>query len=217
MAKKLAVVLVSGGLDSTVAAALAKQDSRIALLHLQYGQQAAEPEHRAFEAVCEWLQPTRSQVVSLGDWRQVTESPRLIPGHEVEDAPAVRSFLASTFVPMLAPAMLCRAAAWAHTLGAGRVVWGISVDNPGNYPDHADATRLIAWQLIQRSLPEGKSPTIEAPLAQYNKEAVVALARELDVPVDLTYSCLLAGPDPCGRCIGCAARAKAFAQPNVVR
>jgi len=217
MAKKLAVVLASGGLDSTVAAALAKQEGRIALLHLQYGQQATEAEQRAFDAVCEWLEPTRSLVVSLGDWRQVTESPQVTAGHEVEDAQAVGSFLASTFVPMLAPAMLCRAAAWAYTIGAGRVVWGISLDNPGNYPDHADAARLIAWQLIQRSLPEGKSPTIEAPLAQYNKEAIVTLARELDVPIGLTYSCLLAGPDPCGRCIGCAARAKALAQPKAAK
>jgi len=216
MAKRLAVVLASGGLDSTVAAALAKQDGRIALMHVQYGQQAAAAEQSAFESICEWLHPARSLVVSLGDWRKVTESPLVAPGHEVEDAQAVGGFLASTFVPMLAPAMLCRAAAWAYTIGAGRVVWGVSLDNPGNYPDHADAVRLIAWQLIQRSLPDGKSPTIEAPLAQYNKDAIVALAAELNVPIDLTYSCLLPGPQPCGRCIGCVTRAKAMERAGAV-
>lgn len=216
MAKKLTVVLASGGLNSTVAAALAKQEGRIALLHLQYGQQAAESEKRAFLALCEWLEPLRTEIVSLGDWRQITESPLVIPGHEVEDGQAVGSFLASTFVPMLAASMLCRAAAWGHTLGAGRVLWGISLDNPGNYPDHADAVRLIAWQLVQRSLPEDKAPILEAPLAQYNKDAIVSLATELKVPVDLTYSCLLAGPNPCGRCIGCVTRAGALERAGAV-
>ncbi len=215
MAKKLAVVLTSGGLDSAVAAALAKTQSRVALMHVKYGQQAAEAEELAFRAICEWIEPAHNLVVSLGDWGQVVDSTLITPRADIEDARAVGGFLARTFVPMLAPAMICRAAAWAYTLGADRVVWGVSLDNPGNYPDRADAVRLLCWQLVQRSLPEGKAPTIEAPLAQYTKEAIVGLARELNVPIPDTYSCLRPGPEPCGRCIGCKTRQDAMKKAGV--
>ncbi|MFW6146223.1 MAG: 7-cyano-7-deazaguanine synthase [Planctomycetota bacterium] len=212
MAKRLSVVLASGGIDSTVAAALAAQHGPLALLHLEYGQQAAGAERQAFEAVCEWLEPMHQQVVSLGDWAGVADSPLLRPDGRLNDATtAGSSLLADSFVPMLSAAMLCRAAAWAYTLGAGRVLWGASLDNPSNDPGNADAARLIAWQVIQRSLPGETAPVLEAPLAQYTKAAVAALAADLDVPLEVTWSCLRAGPEPCRRCIGCVARAKALA------
>ncbi len=215
MAGKLAVVLTSGGLDSAVAAALAAQESSVALLHLQYGQRAAEAERAAFDEVRRWIEPTRHAVVSLGQWGDLVESPLLSAKRDIEDAPAVGSYLASTFVPMLGAAMLCRAVAWAYTLRADRVVWGVSLDNPGNYPDRADAVRLLAWQLATRCLPADRGVTIEAPLAQYDKLAVAGLARQLEVPVDRTWSCLQAGPTPCGRCIGCVTRAKALEVADV--
>jgi len=210
MAGKLAVVLTSGGLDSAVAAALAAQDGPVALLHVQYGQQAAEAEKAAFEAIGEWAKPARQRVVSLGTWGDWVDSPLLSAKRDIEDAAAVGAYLASTFVPMLAPAMLCAAAAWAYTLRADRVVWGFSLDNPGNYPDRADAVRLLAWQLLSRCLPAERGVTIEAPLAQFDKLAVAGLAGQLEVPVNRTWSCLRAGPSPCGRCIGCVTRAKAL-------
>lgn len=214
---KLTVVLMSGGLDSAVAAAVTGQNSRLALLHLQYGQQAAEREASAFHAMVDWLKPVHSRVASLGEWGQLTDSALVTPKRDIEDAAAVGAYLASTFTPMLAPAMLCAAAAWGYTFGAQRIIWGVSLDNPGNYPDRADAVRLLAWQLIHRSLPEGRSPTVEAPLAQYNKEAVVQLAQELDVPIAQTWSCLRGFDAPCKRCIGCVTREKALARAGAVK
>ena len=210
MPTKMTVVLISGGLDSAVAAALARQSHALALLHFQFGQQAAEPEARAFAALCEFFRPAHKQIASLGDWRALSPSPLLRPHVDVEDAPAVTTQLASSFVPMLAPAMLCAAAGWAYTLGADQVVWGASLANPGNYPDRTDAIRLLAWQLASRALPEGQSPAFEAPLAQYDKPAVVELAIQLKIPLEVTWSCLRGGDHPCGRCIACASRKRAL-------
>ena len=186
MTRPLSVILTSGGLDSAVAAAVTAQDSELALLHFQYGQRAAASERRAFEAMCDWLDPVRHEVLSLGDWPVLGRS------------------------SILDPAMLCAGAAWASTLGARRVVWGVCLSNPGNYPDRADTVRLLAWQLIGRCPPEGRAPVVEAPLAQYPKQAVVDLARQLNVPIDQTWSCLRGGDEPCGRCIGCVARNEAL-------
>lgn len=217
MAKDLTVVLTSGGLDSAVAAALAAQDSRLALVHFEYGQQAGEPERRAFEAMCDWLDPVHRSVASLGLWQDLCQSSLVRPHQDIEDAAAVRQYLAGTFVPMLAPAMLCAGAAWAYTLSARRVVWGFCLDNPGNYPDRADAVRLLTWQLVNRSLPEGKAPAIEAPLSQYTKEAVVGLALQLQVPIAQTWSCLRGGEKPCGRCIGCDTRRRALTKAGAAK
>jgi 7-cyano-7-deazaguanine synthase len=215
MAKNLTVVLTSGGLNAAVAVSLARQDGPVALLYLRYGHPAGEPEQAAFRALCEHYRPSHRLVASLGEWRELTGSALLTPNGDIEDAPTIGNRLAGTFVPMLAPVMLCAAAAWAATLGAARVVWGINLDNPGNYPDHADAVRLLAGQLVGRSLPEDKAPSIDAPLAQYDKTAVVELARQLNVPIDLTWSCLRGGETPCGRCIGCATRKAALVTPVI--
>ena len=212
MTKTISVVLTSGGINSAVAAALEAQECRLALLHLQYGQQAQDPERRAFEALCDWLSPQEHQIATLGDWPQLTGSALVEPQHDIEDAAAVSGFAAaSTFVPMLSPIMLCAAAAWAQKLGAQRLVWGICADNPGRYPDHSDTARLLAWQLIGQCLGDRLARKVEAPLAQYPKAAVVSLARQLNVPLDATWSCLRGGHEPCRRCIGCIARKAAMA------
>ncbi len=216
MSKPISVVLTSGGLNSAVAAALAAQDCKLALLHLEYGQQCALAECRAFEALCRWLDPQERQVATLGDWPQLTESSLVDLRGNIEDAGAVPPFTpASSFVPMLAPVMLNVAAAWAQKLGAQKVIWGICVDNLGRYPDQNDSIRLLSWQLMSQSLGDRIARTIEAPLAQYTKNAVAALAVQLKVPVNSTWSCLRGGESPCGRCIGCAGRKLAFGQKLV--
>jgi 7-cyano-7-deazaguanine synthase len=212
MSKGLSVVLTSGGLNSAVMAALEAQDNRLALLHIQYGQQAMEPELRAFEALCDWLDPQERQIVTLGDWPQLTAS-TILDGRDIEDAGALNPFApATTFVPMLAPIMVCVAAAWTQKLGAARVAWGVGADNPGHYPDRSDAVRLLTWQLVSQSLGDRLARTIEAPLAQYTRQAIWALATQLQVPIDVTWSCLRGGYDPCGRCVGCASRKAAIGQ-----
>lgn len=210
MPTHLSVVLTSGGLDSAVAAALVRQESALALLHVQYGQQAAEPELAAFHALAERLKPAEQLVVPIGTWQKLCDSAIVRPGGDIEDAAAVSSLVAKTFTPMLSPVMLCVAASWAYTVGARRVIWGACLDNPGHYPDRVDAVRLLAWQLAARSLPAERAPVIEAPLMHYDKRAVLELARQLEVPVDLTWSCLRGGRSPCNRCIGCAGRARAL-------
>lgn len=207
---KLSVVLCSGGLDSAVAAALTAQNGALALLHFDFGQRAAAPEARAFEALCRHFQPAHQLVATLGPWRQFSESPLVRPGKDIEDAAAVGQTVASTFAPMLHPTMLCAAAGWAQHLGASGVIWGMSLSNPGHYPDRNETVRLLAWQLAVRALPAERAPVIDAPLAQYDKSAVVELGRQLDVPLDKTWSCLRGGEQPCGVCLGCAARAKAM-------
>ncbi len=206
----LTVVLTSGGLDSAVAAALAAQDGSVALLHCHYGQQAAKPERAAFDALCKHLRPAHAQAVELGNWRALSASTLLAPHGDIEDAPTLTGQLAGTFVPLLAPAMLCAASAWAYSLGAPRVVWGVSLANPCAYPDRDEAIRLLAWQLVGRALPEGAGPVIDAPLAHYDKPAVAELAVQLKVPLDATWSCLRGAEQPCGRCAGCVTRAKAL-------
>ncbi|NQU74768.1 MAG: 7-cyano-7-deazaguanine synthase [Planctomycetes bacterium] len=217
MAKKLSVVLTSGGLASAVAAAVAQQEWRLALLHFQYGQQAGQREAEAFAALCDWFSPARHQVVGLGQWPELCPSPLLQAGGDIEDARAVGQSLAMSFVPMLSATMLCAAAAWAYTLGADRVVWGVTLANPGNYPDRANAVRLLCWQLVSRCLGEDKAPVIDAPLSQYTYEAVVDLAVQLKVPINQTWSCLRGGAMPCGRCIGCTTRGKALEKAGAAK
>ena len=211
MAKNLSVVLTSGGLNSAVAAALTAQDDSLALLHLQVSKQCQQPEQQAFESLCQRLAPAKQLITSLGDWGCLVDSSVVQPHVDIPDAPSVaQSFMAETFVPMLAPAMLCAAAAWAYTIGARRVVWGINADNLGNYPDRNDTIRLLAWQLISRSLPEDRAPAIDAPLAQYTADAVVQLAENLKVPTQHTWNCLRDGKDPCGHCLSCITTGKAL-------
>jgi len=209
--KPRAVVLLSGGLDSCVAAAVARRKFEPAFCHANYGQRAVGRELEAFRALAAFYEVNQLLTVDLtflGEMggSSLTDVRQAVPTGS-EEPPGIPS----TYVPFRNSLFLAAAVAWGEVLGAEAVFIGANVlDNPG-YPD----CRPAYFEAFNRVIALGTRPEthirLETPLINLDKAGIVRLGLELGAPLHLTWSCYLNEDRACGRCSSCRLRLKGFA------
>jgi 7-cyano-7-deazaguanine synthase len=218
------VVLLSGGLDSATASALARREGwELYGLTVRYGQVHA----------CE-LDAARRVAASLGFARQIEIDVDLrqfggsslvgdgeIPGSPVPPFPGSPvSSIPSTYVPARNTVLLSLALAWAEAVGASRIVIGVNAVDYSGYPDcrpeFIAAFGYLAT-LATKAGVEGHAPVIWAPLQHLSKAAIIRAGLEIGVDYGLTHSCYNPGEAgaPCGQCDSCRIRAAGFAEAGV--
>ena len=209
-----AVVLLSGGLDSTTAAALARRDGwDLYALTVRYGQAHA----------CE-IEAARRVAAALGVIRHVEldldlcafgGSSLLGDGSIPKDRDEASGSIPSTYVPARNTVLLSLALGWAEVLEAQRIVIGVNAMDYSGYPDcrpeYIAAFEYLA-SLATRTGVEGRPIRIWAPLQTLSKAAIIRLGLELGIDYGLTHSCYDPSADgrPCGRCDSCRIRARGF-------
>lgn len=213
-----AVVLLSGGLDSATAAAMAQREGwELFALTMKYGQ-VHQAELRAARAVAAALGVSRHielavNLSAFGGSSLTGEGD--IPKDEL-GAPGVPS----TYVPARNTVFLSLALAWAEVLGAERIVIGVNAIDYSGYPDcrpeFIAAFEYLA-SLATKAGVEGRPPRVYAPLQHLTKAGIIRLGAELGVDYSLTHSCYDPAPDdrPCGHCDSCLLRARGFADAGV--
>jgi 7-cyano-7-deazaguanine synthase len=213
--KPLAVILLSGGLDSCVAAAIARRDFQLALLHVNYGQRTVKRELAAFRAQAAYFRIQQVLEVDLNflgalGGSSLTDLQRPVPLQE--DDPTE---IPSTYVPFRNSLLLSAAAAWAEVLGAQAIFLGANfLDNPG-YPDCRPEYFAAFEQVIELGTRPQTHIRIHTPLIHLDKAGIVHLGLELGVPLELTWSCYVNDLKACGRCSSCRLRLKGFAAAGV--
>jgi 7-cyano-7-deazaguanine synthase len=214
-----AIVLLSGGLDSYTAAAMAHADGfRLFALTIRYGQRHMR-EIEAARAVAAWLHVERHveldvDLALFGGSSLTTAAP--VP----KDRPANLSDIPSTYVPARNTVFLALALAWAEALRVGDIFIGVNAIDYSGYPDcrpeFIEAFERLASLATARGV--GGSPfRIHTPLITMTKGDIVRKGQELGLDYGLTHSCY--DPDsmgrPCGRCDSCRLRAGGFAQAGI--
>ena len=207
-----AVALLSGGLDSATATALAIEAGyRVIGLSCNYGQrhrrelEAAERLARHF-GLSEHLQVA----VNLATWggSSLTD-----PSEPLPDGGVQPGEIPSTYVPGRNTVFIALALSLAEARGAERVVLGVNAVDYSGYPD-CRPDYLAAYQelanLASRAGREGHSPQLWAPLVLWDKLTIVQQALRLGVPIADTWSCYAGGPEPCGVCDSCRIRNQAL-------
>jgi 7-cyano-7-deazaguanine synthase len=214
-----AVVLLSGGLDSTTAAALARREGwRLYGLTLRYGQVHAH-EIDAARRVAAALGFERHIELDV-DLRAFGGSALTGDGEVPTDRPLDSSEIPATYVPARNTVFLALALAWAETLSAARIVIGVNALDYSGYPDcrpeYIAAFEYVASLATRRAI-QGHPIRIWAPLQQLTKAGIIRIGLELGVDYGLTHSCYAPGPDgrPCARCDSCRLRARGFAEAGV--
>ncbi len=208
----IAVVLLSGGLDSATAAAQARADGYdLIALSLRYGQRH-ERELMAAKQLAAWLETREHQIldVNLAQWggSSLTDPAQALPQDGLQ--PEV---IPSTYVPGRNTVFIALALALAEARGAEAIYLGINAVDYSGYPDcrpeYLEAYQALA-QLSSKQGLAGRSPRLIAPLLQDSKVAIVHRAQGLGVPIAATWSCYAGTPEPCGRCDSCRIRDRAL-------
>ena len=213
-----AVVLLSGGLDSYTAAAIARAEGfRLNALTVRYGQRHAS-EIEAARVVAKWLGVARHVEVDVGlsafGGSSLT-SDMPVP----KDRPIDPTEIPSTYVPARNTVFLALALGWAEVLGAHDIVIGVNALDYSGYPDcrpdFIAAFEQLASLATARGV-HGERFRIHAPLQMMTKRDIIARGGELGLDYGLTQSCYDPGPaGPCGRCDSCVLRASGFAEAGV--
>lgn len=206
-----AVVLLSGGMDSCVCAALALRDSETAAVHISYGQRTEQRERDSFLAICDRLGIHQRLLVRNDALRAIGGSALTDPTIAVPDANLLGAGIPVTYVPFRNAHFLAVAVSWAEVIGADRVVIGAVEQDSSGYPDCRPAYYDAFRQLVRTGTKEGKI-TIETPLIGLRKSQIVARGLEIEAPFDLTWSCYRRDDRACGTCDSCVLRLRAFAE-----
>ncbi len=211
----LAVVLMSGGLDSCVTAALAHQKGRLAACHLQYGQRSEARELEAFNAVCDHYGVEERLVARLPALEQVGGSSLTDRAIPVREGPPEPGVVPTSYVPFRNTHMLAAGVSWAETLGASSVWCGAVWDDSSGYPD----CREVFFEAFREVVKFGTRPEtkieIVTPIIHLNKAEIVRVGHRLGAPMQLTWSCYHEGKVACGRCESCVLRLKGFAEAGL--
>ena len=214
-----AVILLSGGLDSYTAAALARADGfDLFALTVHYGQRHAR-EIEAARAVAKALGVARHIELDV-DLRAFGGSSLTTDAPVPKDRPADPAVIPSTYVPARNTVLLSLALAWAETLDARRIVVGVNALDYSGYPDRRPEY-IAAFEhmatLATRAGVEGARVAVHAPLVALSKADVIRRGLALGLDYAITHSCY--DPDAagraCGRCDSCVLRAAGFAQAGV--
>jgi len=218
-----AVLLLSGGLDSYTAGAIAGGDGyELYALTVRYGQ-VHEREVEAARHVARALAVTRHleldvPLAKIGGSALVGEGD--IPKDRVLDREADAGGIPSTYVPARNTVFLSLAMAWAEVIGAEAIVIGVNALDYSGYPDcrpeYLRAFERVA-ALATRAGVEGRPLRILAPLLEWSKAQIIRRGLDLGVDYGLTWSCYDPSPGgaPCGRCDSCILRARGFAEAGV--
>ena len=214
-----AIVLLSGGLDSYTAAAMARAEGfRLFALTIRYGQRHVR-EIEAARTVAAWLRVERHieldvDLAAFGGSSLTSAAP--VP----KDRPANLHDIPSTYVPARNTVFLALALAWAEALGAGDIFIGVNAIDYSGYPDcrpeFIAAFERLASLATARGV-GGSAFRIHTPLITMTKGDIVRKGQELGLDYGLTHSCYDPDPmgRPCGRCDSCRLRAGGFAQAGI--
>lgn len=212
---ELAVVSLSGGMDSCVTTAMAKaQGFELALLHADYGQRTQEREKQAFRDIAEFYGVPASRRLIIGfdtlkaiGGSALTDASIALPEGEL-DRPGVPV----SYVPFRNAHLLATCVSWAEVLGATAIFVGFVEEDSSGYPDCREAFLRSFEQTANLGTKPETNLAFHAPLLHLRKAEIVAKGRELGAPLHLTWSCYQSEQEACGHCDSCHLRLRGFQQ-----
>jgi 7-cyano-7-deazaguanine synthase len=218
-----AVVLLSGGMDSCVSAAIARErhgPANVALLHAGYGQLTQDRERRAFTEIADFYGIQQRLIVQLDHFRAIggsalTDKSIAVPENQLDTSPSHGGTIPVTYVPFRNAHFLSVAVSWAEAIGAGAIYIGAVAEDSSGYPD----CRPEYYRAFQNVVREGTRPEtqieIVTPVITLKKSEIIRRGVQMGAPLHLTWSCYQSEDAACGACDSCLLRLKAFAEAGI--
>ena len=205
-----AVVLVSGGMDSCVTAAIAAKEYTLAFLHLNYGQKTEKRELKAFNDIADYYNAAKKLVVDVRFFNEIGGSSLTDNSIPVSDADLENKDIPSSYVPFRNANILSIATSYAEVIGASKIFIGAVEEDSSGYPD----CRVQFYDAFNKVIQEGTKPqtdiSIETPLIHLKKSEIILKGLQLKAPLHLSWSCYQSEDLACGVCDSCALRLRGF-------
>ena len=210
------IVLVSGGMDSCVTAALANvENDQLAFLHVSYGQRTEPRERKAFDDIADFHGVERRLDVSIEYLAKIGGSSLTDAAMDISDADLESKEIPTSYVPFRNANMLAIATSWAEVIGADAIYIGAVAEDSSGYPD----CRPEFYEAFSKTIEAGTKPDthieIRTPIIHLSKSDIVKKGIELGAPLHLTWSCYRSEDLACGTCDSCALRLRGFERAGV--
>lgn len=215
-----AVVLISGGMDSCVTVAIARQEYQVCGLHVNYHQRTEARELKAFSDICDHYQIQERLIIDAEYFGQIGGSSLTDERIDVSPANLDGAAIPTSYVPFRNANLLSAAVSWAETIGAARIFIGAVEEDSSGYPDCRKSFFEAFNVLIRLGSRPGSDLQIETPIIDLNKAAIIREGTKLAAPFELTWSCYQNSDLACGVCDSCALRLRGFRQagaPDPIR
>lgn len=213
--EKLAVVAVSGGMDSCITAAIANQTYKLALIHINYGQRTENRELKAFHDIADFYKAEKRLVIDFEHFTKIGGSSLTDKSIEVAKADLSNKEIPSSYVPFRNANILSACVSWAEVISAEAVFIGAVYEDASGYPD----CRPDFFEAFEKMVELGTKPEtkikITTPIIHFSKADIVKKGIELKAPLHLTWSCYQNEDEACGVCDSCAFRLRGFQQAGV--
>ena len=211
-----AIVLVSGGMDSCVTAAIANSENdELAFLHVSYGQRTEKRERQAFAALADYYRVDLRLVISLEHLAQIGGSSLTDLSIAVTPANLNSREIPSSYVPFRNSHLLAAAVSWGEVIDANAIYIGAVAEDSSGYPDCRPEFYAAFQNVIDLGTKPGTNIRIKTPVIHLKKSEIVRTGLELGAPLELTWSCYQASERACGNCDSCALRLRAFREAGV--
>lgn len=213
----LAVVLVSGGMDSLVTAAIASEENKnLAFLHLNYGQKTQEKELDCFHKIANFygVSSSHQKVIDVSFLKQIGGSSLTDDNISVKEYKGESTEIPDSYVPFRNTHIVAMAVSWAEVIGATRIYIGAVEEDSSGYPDCRPSYYKALNALIKEGTKDGSIKVI-TPVIDLKKSEIVKKAINLKAPIEYSWSCYNNNDEACGVCDSCALRLRGFQQAEV--
>ena len=210
-----AVVVLSGGMDSTLSTFIAKQKNyEIIALHFNYHQRTQNKELKAFRKICDYLKIDNRYAIDLDFFSHIGAS-ALIDKNIKVPTDGLKPGVPITYVPFRNGIFLSIASAIAEKENAKAIFIGVVEEDSSGYPDCTDSFISKMQSAINEGTKKQTDIELFTPLIHLKKEDIVKEALKLNVPLELTWSCYQNEDKACGVCDSCRLRLKGFEKAGV--
>jgi len=210
-----AIILVSGGLDSCVTAAIANSKHNTVFLHVNYGNKTENREKKAFNDIAGFYNVKDRLVVNIDYLQKIGGTSLIDSDKTVPNSDLNRKEIPPTYVPFRNTHLIAIAVSWAEVIGASYVYIGAVEEDSSGYPD----CRKSYFEAYNKLIDEGTKPDtkieIITPIIDLNKTEIIKIGNELNAPFHLTWSCYKNEDIACGKCDSCVLRLRGFKKANI--
>lgn len=215
MKKEIAVIALSGGLDSCVTAAIANEKYELAFAHFNYGQRTESKELEAFHAIADYYNVSRRLVIDFSHFSQIGGSSLTDFSLDLPSANLDTEEIPNSYVPFRNANILTACVSWAEVLNASAVFIGAVHEDSSGYPD----CRPEFFEAFRKVIETGTKPEtridIITPIINMKKSEIVKKGMELNAPLHHTWSCYKNDDEACGECDSCALRLRGFSEAGI--